>query len=66
MIAMTKMFTNNKNCADCVYKGIIANEPHCAYIFKTGHSRGCPPGDECTKKVGYRKRLYPKKGERNG
>ena len=63
---MTQIFTNNKNCADCVYKGIIANEAHCAYIFKVGKPRPCPPGDECTVKVGYKRRHYPKKGKNNG
>ena len=49
------------NCADCYYKGIVENTPYCAYIFKTDHPRPCPPGDECTVKVPYRKRVYPKR-----
>lgn len=42
----------NKNCRDCVYFFGI-NDPSCTcnYIFMEGHSRGCPPGDECTVKV---------------
>ena len=52
----------NSNCVDCVYQGKVAGgDVHCAYIFKVGKRRPCPPGDECTVKVGYKKRTYPKK-----
>lgn len=53
------------NCADCVYKGMAGELPHCAYIFKTGQRRPCPPGDECTVKVPYRKRIYPKRKKKD-
>ena len=53
------------NCSDCVYKGTIENRPHCAYILKTNRRRPCPPGDECTVKVSYRKRIYPKRKKVN-
>ena len=39
------------NCWNCVYRGTVEGIPHCAYIFKTGHRRPCPPGDACTEKV---------------
>lgn len=55
------MADHNRNCVDCVYRGLLVNEVHCAYILKVGYSRPCPPGDECTVKVGYKKRTYPKK-----
>lgn len=38
-----------ERCRWCVYfetSNVIG--PHCSYILITGHSRGCPPGDDCT------------------
>lgn len=59
------MAQHNKNCVDCAYRGSISGVyVHCAYIFATGHKRPCPPGDECTVKVGCRRRHYPKKGKK--
>lgn len=57
------MAEHNRNCVDCVYKGLLVNEVHCAYIFKVGHSRPCPPGDECTVKVGKKSAWKRKKGK---
>lgn len=51
----------NSNCVDCCYRGVVGVDVYCAYIFKVGKPRPCPPGDECTVKVGYKKRLYPQK-----
>lgn len=50
---------NKKYCKDCVYWGCrhYVGNSCCNYIFIEGHSRGCPPGKDCTKKVvGKRKR----------
>lgn len=40
-----------KDCVGCVYFGgqNYINRS-CNYIFKEGHSRGCPPGAGCTKR----------------
>lgn len=42
----------NKNCDNCVYRAVVGGVDCCGYLFKTGHRRPCPPGDECTVKVG--------------
>ena len=41
------------NCDDCFYysRGRSGDLRCCTYIFKNGHSRPCPPGDDCTEKV---------------
>lgn len=50
----------DSNCSTCKYRGrtaggmrIDASEVYrcCHYILVENHSRGCPPGRECTKKV---------------
>lgn len=40
-----------KDCVGCIYFGgqNYINRS-CNYIFKEGHSRGCPPGAGCTKR----------------
>ena len=60
------IFKNNRNCVDCVYKGLVEGVPHCAYIFKVGYSRPCPPGDLCTVKVSKKPAWKKKKGKNNG
>lgn len=40
------------NCDDCVYRVIVGGMASCDYLFRTGQRRPCPPGDECTVKVG--------------
>ena len=48
------------NCNNCVYHGKIAGHGVCCcYLLKTDQIRPCPPGDECTVKVKYRRRVYP-------
>ena len=48
-----------KYCKGCVYwGGGFDGTDCCNYIFIEGHSRQCPPGKGCTKKiVGKRKRI---------
>lgn len=39
------------HCRGCIYLSGMSNELYyCAYIFKTGKKRPCPPGKECTEK----------------
>ena len=45
---------NNKKCKTCVYRSPLLNGGSfggvfCEYILYTGHRRGCPGGDECTR-----------------
>ena len=40
------------NCDNCVYRTVIGGTSGCNYLFVTGKRRPCPPGDECTVKVG--------------
>lgn len=51
----------DKRCSTCVYRAPGRNDLDysCDYISITGHSRGCPPGKDCTM---YQrgKRLIPK------
>ena len=49
------------NCATCFYHGKCGGLICCEYWDKTGKLRPCPAGDECTVKVPYRKRVYPKR-----
>jgi hypothetical protein len=44
---------NKKYCEGCVYWGCrhYVGNSCCNYIFVNGHSRGCPPGKDCTEKV---------------
>lgn len=38
-------------CKDCLFLNLYSRyNPHCDYIGHTGQSRGCPPGEGCTKK----------------
>lgn len=40
-----------KGCIGCFYfRGSIYTNRCCNYIFIEGHSRGCPPGEGCTKR----------------
>ena len=36
-------------CRICIYRSEYRNINKCDYITITGHMRGCPPGEECTK-----------------
>lgn len=47
------------NCATCFFHGKCGGLICCDYFFKTGQRRPCPPGDACTVKVPYRKKVYP-------
>lgn len=41
-----------ERCKTCLYYCDTVNHfvyPTCDYILRTGHMRGCPAGDECTK-----------------
>ena len=49
------------NCATCFFHGKCGGMICCDYLHKTGHRRPCPPGDACTVKVAYRKRVYPQR-----
>lgn len=42
----------SKNCDNCVYRVVVGGMTSCDYLFRVGHPRPCPPGDECTVKVG--------------
>lgn len=39
----------SRYCSGCVYFGSYLR--NCDYIFIEGHSRGCPPGKGCTKRI---------------
>lgn len=42
----------SKNCEGCIYqKTFTGLGPYCDYLCMVGHSRPCPPGDECTEKI---------------
>lgn len=41
---------HTKYCVGCDYACYSGIEPICDYIGITGHMRGCPPGEGCTKK----------------
>lgn len=45
---------NKEYCKGCVYWGCrhYVGNSCCNYIFIEGHSRGCPPGKDCTKRHG--------------
>lgn len=50
---MVKRHGTSEKCKSCRYRkplGWTSGETtFCDYIGATGHSRGCPGGDECTK-----------------
>lgn len=46
---MNKYFCNSKKCKTCKYRAYHSEIYSCDYIFITGHSRGCDPGNKCTK-----------------
>ena len=54
------------NCATCFYHGKCAGLISCRFMFMTGQRRPCPPGDDCTVKVRYRKRAYPLRTKKEG
>lgn len=54
-------------CDDCCYSSKMGcgDSRYCAYIFKTGRRRPCPPGDACTEKVPRKVIRRKKKGVSN-
>ena len=40
-------------CRSCVYKAPDTGEGKylCDYLSQVGHSRGCPPGEKCTRRA---------------
>lgn len=38
-------------CAGCHYWRTCGLDHCCHYILVVGHSRGCPSGEQCTKKI---------------
>lgn len=55
------------NCDNCFYCGKLngGSTRYCRYIFMTDQMRPCPPGDECTVKVGRKVNRRKKKGDAN-
>ena len=51
------------NCDNCFYyrKMDSGQQRFCAYLFLTDQRRPCPPGDECTVKIG--RTVYRRKGK---
>lgn len=47
------------NCVTCFFHGKCGGLICCNFLLMTGQRRPCPPGDACTVKVPYRKRVYP-------
>jgi hypothetical protein len=48
-----------KFCKKCIYwGGHSESDACCNYIFRVGHSRGCPPGKGCTKMTPRVKRRF--------
>lgn len=44
------MRIRHKRCSrPCKYRAAITSINGCDYLSITGHSRGCQPGEECTK-----------------
>lgn len=41
----------SKKCTSCVYRASSNVAWNCDYLYLTGHSRQCEPGDECTKYI---------------
>lgn len=38
-------------CSTCIYRAERTAVNNCDYILIAKHSRGCPPGNECTKYI---------------
>lgn len=60
---MNKYFCSSKKCKTCKYRAGYSSVNGCDYIFITGHSRNCDPGDKCIKyergkKIDYRNMKY--------
>ena len=52
------------NCDNCVWRGRVANMSCCDYFLRTGQRRPCPPGDDCTVKIG--RKIIRRKSKNSG
>ena len=41
---------DKKTCARCKYSTLLSGTLACGYILNTGHRRGCPAGQGCSKR----------------
>lgn len=47
---------SKKKCTNCRYHANVSGTVCCDYLYKTGHRRPCPPGDECTVSIPMRRK----------